>query len=285
MCLPVSEFYIDATIQHLLFCLISFISILCRESHLLFCMCHWFVSSHRYIILYSVTIPQFKYHSTICGHLDASQFLSTTHNNALTLNFNMTWLTQSTTDHSHWGRLCRPRHYVQESVQLNNSQLILGQTFASLPITFTGLNSQQSRPTRVGSTGPSAASPTFPSCVLIVLYDPCQAEVSNLAHQGRRHQDVGGSEVSVDIVPLLDEGHAFCNLHPKQRHPYPRIWPSPRWVSSKSRREMSKCGKAGKYVRQLPLFMWEGPGLRLAFLCLPSQTGGILRAWASLGLL
>lgn len=148
-----------------------------------------------------------------------------------------------------------------------------------------GLNSQQSRPTRVGSTGPSAASPTFPSCVLIVLYDPCQAEVSNLAHQGRRHQDVGGSEVSVDIVPLLDEGHAFCNLHPKQRHPYPRIWPSPRWVSSKSRREMSKCGKAGKYVRQLPLFMWEGPGLRLAFLCLPSQTGGILRAWASLGLL
>lgn len=73
------------------------------------------------------------------------------------------------------------------------------------------------QPIQVGPMGPLAVFPTFPSRVLIVLDDPCQAEVSNLTYQGCRDQDVGSTEISVNIVPLLDEGHAFCNLHPKQR--------------------------------------------------------------------
>ena len=81
--------------------------------------------------------------------------------------------------------------------------------------TFTGPNTQYTRPTPAGPAAPSTPSPTFPHRVLVVLDDPRQAEVGDLAHQGRRHQDVGGSKVSVDVVPPLDEGHAFCDLHPK----------------------------------------------------------------------
>lgn len=56
---------------------------------------------------------------------------------------------------------------------------------------------------------------TFSGCVLIVLDDSGEAKVSNLAHQSLRDQDVGGSQVSVNIVPLLDVGHSFCNLWTK----------------------------------------------------------------------
>lgn len=57
-----------------------------------------------------------------------------------------------------------------------------------------------------------AGLPTFPSCVFIVLDDTCQAKVGDLTHQGCRDQDIGSSEISVNVIPLLDEGHAFCNL-------------------------------------------------------------------------
>ena len=81
--------------------------------------------------------------------------------------------------------------------------------------------------------GPWAALPTFPGRVFIVLNETRQAKVGNLAHQGRRDQDVGGSEISVNVVPLLDEGHAFCNLHPKQttsssQVAQPKVGPTPK---------------------------------------------------------
>lgn len=134
-----------------------------------------------------------------------------------------------------------------------------------------------------GPHGPWAALPTFPGRVFIVLNDTRQAKVGNLAHQGRRDQDVGGSEISVNVVPLLDEGHAFCNLHPKQRHLHPHKWPSPRWVPPKNARGASKFEKTGKCVHAAPPFLWKGPELRLAFLYLHVQAGGNLRAWFSLG--
>lgn len=55
-------------------------------------------------------------------------------------------------------------------------------------------------------------SPTLPSGVLVVFDEPGQAEVSDLADQIVPHQDVGGAEVSVDVVHPLDVGHACCHL-------------------------------------------------------------------------
>ena len=54
--------------------------------------------------------------------------------------------------------------------------------------------------------------PTLPSGVFVVFYEPGQAEVSDFAHQAVSHQDVGGAQVSVDVVHPLDVGHACCHL-------------------------------------------------------------------------
>lgn len=55
-------------------------------------------------------------------------------------------------------------------------------------------------------------SPTLPSGVFVIFDEPSQAEVSDLAHQIVRHQDVGGAQVSVDVVHPLDVGHARRHL-------------------------------------------------------------------------
>ena len=54
--------------------------------------------------------------------------------------------------------------------------------------------------------------PTFSGCVLVVFNDTGEAKVSNFAHQSLIDQDVGSPQVSVDVVPLLNESHALCNL-------------------------------------------------------------------------
>lgn len=56
----------------------------------------------------------------------------------------------------------------------------------------------------------------MPSRVLVVLDEPGQAEVSDLAHQVVSDQDVGSSQVPVDVVHPLDEGHAVRNLRGKR---------------------------------------------------------------------
>lgn len=48
--------------------------------------------------------------------------------------------------------------------------------------------------------------------VLVVLDESSEAKVGDLAHQVVGHEDVGSSQVSVDVVHPLDEGHAVCDL-------------------------------------------------------------------------
>lgn len=52
---------------------------------------------------------------------------------------------------------------------------------------------------------------TFLSCVL-GLDDPGQAKVCDLAVQGFVNQDVGCAHVPVDVILLLDVGHALSYL-------------------------------------------------------------------------
>lgn len=60
---------------------------------------------------------------------------------------------------------------------------------------------------------------TFPSCVFVILNHSGQAKIGNLAHQDCGDQDVGSSQVPVDVVSLLNESHAFCYLQQvKKRH-------------------------------------------------------------------
>lgn len=53
---------------------------------------------------------------------------------------------------------------------------------------------------------------TLLGVILIVLYEACQPEVSDLADQILPHQDVGCSQVSVDIVHAFHVGHALSYL-------------------------------------------------------------------------
>lgn len=55
-------------------------------------------------------------------------------------------------------------------------------------------------------------SHTLSGGVLVVLDEPSQAEVSDLTHQVISDQNVGSSQVPVDVVHPLNEGHAVCNL-------------------------------------------------------------------------
>lgn len=57
---------------------------------------------------------------------------------------------------------------------------------------------------------------TLPGCVLIVLYQPGQTEVGDLAHQILAHKNVGCPQVPVNVVHPLNESHAVCNLKNKQ---------------------------------------------------------------------
>lgn len=53
---------------------------------------------------------------------------------------------------------------------------------------------------------------TFSGRVLVVFNDTSQAKVCNFTNESLVDQDVGGSQISVDVVHLLNVGHALCNL-------------------------------------------------------------------------
>lgn len=53
---------------------------------------------------------------------------------------------------------------------------------------------------------------TLSSCVLIVLDKSSQPKVCNLTDQTVSNQDIGSSQVSVDVVHPLNIGHACSNL-------------------------------------------------------------------------
>lgn len=59
---------------------------------------------------------------------------------------------------------------------------------------------------------------TFPGCVLIIFDHSGQAKISYFAHKQCRHQNVGSSEIPVDVVSLLYVSHAFCYLRRGEKY-------------------------------------------------------------------
>lgn len=59
---------------------------------------------------------------------------------------------------------------------------------------------------------------TLSGSVLVVLNEPGQAKVSDLAHQIVSDKNVCCSQVTVDVVHPLNVRHSSCNLRQTQRH-------------------------------------------------------------------
>lgn len=53
---------------------------------------------------------------------------------------------------------------------------------------------------------------TLLGSILVVLNDTRQTKVCNLADQSLVDQDVGSTQVPVDVIPPFDVSHALCNL-------------------------------------------------------------------------
>lgn len=62
------------------------------------------------------------------------------------------------------------------------------------------------------SQEPVPGSPTLSRRVLIVFNQPRQPEISNLANESVPHQNVGRSQVSVDVIHPLDVSHSCSHL-------------------------------------------------------------------------
>ena len=60
---------------------------------------------------------------------------------------------------------------------------------------------------------------TLSGCVLVVLNEPSQAKVSDLAHQIVSNKDVRCSQVTVDVVHPFDVRHSSCNLQKEKARP------------------------------------------------------------------
>lgn len=68
---------------------------------------------------------------------------------------------------------------------------------------------------------------TFSCCVLIVLNESGQSKICNLTDEFMRDQDVCCSQVSMDVIFLLNEGHAIGHLQGAAHHqmrPVPAVW-------------------------------------------------------------
>lgn len=59
---------------------------------------------------------------------------------------------------------------------------------------------------------------TFSCCVFVVLNQSCQSKVGNLTDEFMRHQNVGCSQVSMNVIFGLDEGHAVSHLQGAAHH-------------------------------------------------------------------
>lgn len=57
---------------------------------------------------------------------------------------------------------------------------------------------------------------TLSGCVLVVLNEPSQAKVSDLAHQIVSDEDVSRPQVTVDVVHPFDVRHSSCDLRQTQ---------------------------------------------------------------------
>lgn len=68
---------------------------------------------------------------------------------------------------------------------------------------------------------------TFSCCVLIVLNESCKSKICNLTDELMRHQDVCCSQVSMDVIFRLNEGHAIGHLQGAAHHqmrPVSAVW-------------------------------------------------------------
>lgn len=53
---------------------------------------------------------------------------------------------------------------------------------------------------------------TLSGCVLVVLDESRETEISDFTDEFLRYQDVGGSQVSVDVVLILNVSHSIRHL-------------------------------------------------------------------------
>lgn len=53
---------------------------------------------------------------------------------------------------------------------------------------------------------------TLSCCVFIVLDESCQSKVCNLTDEFMGHQNVCCSQVSMNVISLLNKGHAISHL-------------------------------------------------------------------------
>lgn len=58
---------------------------------------------------------------------------------------------------------------------------------------------------------------TLPGRVLVVLNEPGQAKISDLAHQIVSDENVSRSQVTVNVVHSLNVRHSSCNLQDTRR--------------------------------------------------------------------
>lgn len=65
---------------------------------------------------------------------------------------------------------------------------------------------------------------TLSSCVFIVLDEPRQSKVGNLADAFMGNQNVGRPQVPMDVIFRLDEGHAISHLQGTARRQTVRVW-------------------------------------------------------------
>lgn len=59
---------------------------------------------------------------------------------------------------------------------------------------------------------------TLSRCVFIVLNESCQSKVGNLTDAFMRNQNVGCSQVSMNVVSRFNEGHAISHLQGTAHH-------------------------------------------------------------------
>lgn len=68
---------------------------------------------------------------------------------------------------------------------------------------------------------------TLSGCIFVILDESGQAEVSDLAHHVVGDQDVGRTQVSVDVVHPLNKRHPIRDLlKTKRTHASMRLWSS-----------------------------------------------------------
>lgn len=65
-------------------------------------------------------------------------------------------------------------------------------------------------PKRCRDVGKAVA--TLSRCVFVVLYESCESKVGNLADELMRDENIGSSQISMNVIFLLNKCHAVSHL-------------------------------------------------------------------------